>query len=78
MYLFLGLAALPSGLIVNGMIFSVLNLAYAWFQDHVTFPKTFCDYETYRKQAPFLIPTMNSIRRAKETWGYPHEKEEEL
>ena len=76
MYLFWGLAALPGHLLEMGMVFSVLNGAYAWFQDRVTFPKTFCDYDSYRKQAPFLLPNPASIRRAKATWGYPEAKEE--
>lgn len=78
MYLFWGLAALPTGFLWCGMTFSVLNLAYAWFQDRVTFPKTFCDYESYRESTPFLLPTVNSLRRARRTWGQPYEKEEEL
>ena len=78
MYLFLGLAALPSLLLVNGMVFSALNFAYVWFQDRVTFPKTFCDYEQYRGQVPFLIPNKNSIHRARQTWGRPYKKEEKL
>ena len=64
LYLFLGLAALPSGLLRNGMVFSLLNLAYAWFQDRVSFPKTFCDYREYQASVPFLIPTGASIRKA--------------
>lgn len=78
MYLFWGLAALPAHLLEMGMVFSVLNGAYAWFQDRVTFPKTFCDYASYRKQAPFLLPNPASIRRARATWGHPEAKEEEL
>lgn len=78
MYLFWGLAALPTGFLWRGMAFSGLNLAYAWFQDRVTFPKTFCDYPDYRRKAPFLLPTAASFRRAVKTWGYPYEKEEEL
>lgn len=66
-YLFLGLAALPAPMIVNGMVFSFLNLLYAWFQDRVTFPKTFCDYSDYQKTVPFLIPTKASIRMAGQT-----------
>lgn len=76
-YLFLGLAALPTDLLRNGMIFSGLNLAYAWFQDRVTFPKTFCDYPAYREQTPFLFPTPESIRRAGRTWGHSFAKEEQ-
>ena len=67
MYLLLGLAALPSGMIVNCLVFSALDLAYAWFQDRITFPKTFCDYTQYQKSVPFLIPTKASIRMAKKT-----------
>ena len=68
MYLLLGAAALPTKLLIHGMVFSLLNLAYAWFQDRITFPRTFCDYEAYRKRIPFLIPTGDSIRLACQTW----------
>lgn len=68
MFLFFGLAGLPGNLLRNGMIFSLLNLAYAWFQDCLTFPRTFCDYEAYRKKVPFLIPNRDSIRLAQQTW----------
>ena len=67
LYLMLGLAALPECLLRNGMVFSLLDLLYAWFQDRVTFPKTFCDYREYQKSVPFLIPTSASIRMAKQT-----------
>ena len=67
LYLMLGLAALPENLLQNGMLFSLLNLLYAWFQDCVTFPKTFCDYREYQNTVPFLIPTRASIRMAKQT-----------
>ena len=76
LYLCLGLAALPGGLLAHGLAFSLLDLAYAGFQDRVTFPKTFCDYEAYRKKAPFLIPTGDSIRRARQTWGRTASEEE--
>lgn len=76
LYLCLGLAALPGGLLAHGLVFSLLDLAYAGFQDRVTFPKTFCDYEAYRNKAPFLIPTGDSIRRARQTWSR-HAGEEE-
>ena len=78
MYLFWGLAALPSDVLWIGMLFSILNGMYAWFQDRVTFPKTFRNYEDYRAKAPFLIPNLASIRRARETWGDSYKKEEEL
>ena len=68
LYLFLGLAALPSGLLIRGMVFSGLNLLYVVFQDRVTFPRTFCDYGSYRTRVPFLIPTGRSVRQAIRTW----------
>ena len=76
LYLCLGLAALPGGLLAHGLAFSLLDLAYAGFQDRVTLTKTYCDYEAYRKKAPFLIPTGDSIRRARQTWGRPASEEE--
>lgn len=76
MYLFWGMAALPAHLLEIGMVFSILNVGYAWFQDRVTFSKTFSDYEHYREKTPFLFPNPASIRRAKETWGHPEGKEE--
>ena len=68
-YLLLGLAALPyAGLLLRGLLFSLLNLAYAWFQDKITFPKTFSNYHDYQKQTPFLIPTKASIHSAVRTF----------
>lgn len=75
-YLFLGIAALPGKLLWNGLLFSLLNLAYAAFQDRFTFPKTFCDYERYQQTVPFLIPTRASIRRARCTIAHVHDKED--
>ena len=75
-FLFLGFAALPAGLLGHGMVFSLLNLGYAVFQDRVTFPKTFSNYETYRKKVPFLLPTRSSIRLARQTWPRAASKED--
>lgn len=78
MELLLGLAALPGEMIISGLIFSLLNLCYAYFQDHVTFPKTFCDYREYQKKVPFLIPTGASIRRTGKTLLSADKEEDEL
>ena len=78
MYLFWGLAALPTNFLWFGLVLSLLNLSYTLFQDRVTFPKTFCNYPDYRKNVPFLLPTVASFHQAVKTWGYPYEKEEEL
>ena len=78
MYLFWGIAALPTKFLWYGMVTSILNLVYAFFQDRVTFPKTFCDYDDYREKVPFLLPTAASFLRAVKTWGYSYEKEEKM
>ena len=77
LYLCLGLAALPGGLLAHGLAFSLLDLAYAGFQDRVTFPKTFCDYEDYQKKVPFLIPTGDCIRLARQTRSRSVSEEDE-
>ena len=78
MYLLLGLAALPYDMLLRGMIFSGLNLIYGYFQDRVTFPKTFCDYTDYQKKVPFLIPTKASIRMAWKTLQPAENEEDDL
>jgi len=77
MYLLLGAATLPGDLLMHGMVFSLLNLAYAWFQDRITFPRTFCDYESYQQRIPFLIPTGESIRLAWNTRIRPDGEEDD-
>ena len=76
LYLFLGLASLPHPMICGGMLLSALNTAYAAFQDRITFPRTFCDYDGYRHRVPFLIPTKDSIRTAGRTLPRLHGKKE--
>lgn len=76
MYLFIGLALLPSDLLICGMVFSLLNLLYAAFQDCVAFPKTFYNYADYKKYVPFIIPNIKSIRLALKTLGRVDRKAE--
>ena len=57
----------PGVLLVLAVSGSVLDLLYAVFQDVWTFPKTFCDYEEYRREAPFLIPRPSSVVRCLRT-----------
>ena len=76
-YVFLGLAALPTNLLIHGIVWSILNLLYAWFQDRVTFPITFCNYKSYQKRIPFLIPTKDSIRLALDSWSNLRNEEDD-
>ena len=66
-YLFLALAW-GTGLIWGmAIVYSLLNVGYVIIQDSWTFPRTFDDYEGYRKRVPFLIPTAGSLKRAWDT-----------
>lgn len=67
LYLFLGIAFLPSRLLYVGGIYSILNLIYVVIQDVWTFPRTFCDYKRYQESTPFLVPNINSAKRALRT-----------
>lgn len=78
MYLLLGLAALPGKLILNALVFSLLDLLYAWFQDRVTFPKTFCDYSDYRSHVPFLFPGKGPVPTAGKGRHRPDNEEDDL
>ena len=74
-YLFLGLAALPTVFWKNCIVFSFINLLYAWFQDRVTFQKIFDDYADYCERVPFIIPNLQSIQNTGKTWKTVNKKE---
>ena len=44
------------------------NLLYILFQDIVSFPRQFDDYEQYKKEVPFLMITGSSVRQCRKTW----------
>lgn len=66
-YLFLALAWGTATVWAMGIFYSLMNVGYVVLQDLWTFPRTFEDYEGYRKRVPFLIPTAGSMKRAWET-----------
>lgn len=47
----------------QAIFFVVWNIIYIIYQDRWIFPKTFSNYEDYRKSTPFLIPNINSMSR---------------
>ena len=57
-YLCLGMAAGGLEKLLEALVFSLLNLGYAWYQDRYIFPEEFCDYEDYQRKVPFLLPRM--------------------
>ena len=66
-YLSIGLMLKIPLLIAAAVIFSLLNLLYVIFQDHWTFMKMFSDYDLYKKETPFLLPSLDSIKRCIQT-----------
>lgn len=50
------------------VLFSLLDVAYAFFQDRWTFMKLFAEYGDYRREAPFLLPNPASMRRCLHTF----------
>ena len=41
----------------------VMNLIYIIFQDNYSFIRLFDDYEDYKREVPFLIPSFKSIKK---------------
>ena len=53
--------------IIQGMIFILWNVLYIALQDRVIFPKTFTNYNEYKKTTPFLIPNKKSVEKCFKT-----------
>ncbi len=51
---------LPLG---EALLYSVLNLLLAAFEDCRVFPARLTGYDAYRRETPFLLPTPASVRR---------------
>ena len=67
-YLCLGLLLGAPKAAVFALVMTGLNIAYVLFQDCWTFPKSFVNYEEYRRTTPFLLPTPGSAVRCVRTW----------
>lgn len=55
-FLCLGRACGDIRTVVYGILLSLMNLLYAWYQDQWIFPEEFSDYRDYQKEVPFLLP----------------------
>lgn len=52
-------AGLP---LIHTLIYSLLNLALALFEDLIVFPRLMEGYEAYKRETPFLIPGPASVK----------------
>lgn len=66
-YFFLWLTLKIPLLLAAAIIFSCCNFGYIVFQDNWTFTRVFSDYHEYKKQTPFIIPNLQSIKRCLQT-----------
>ena len=60
-YLSLWLFSGSSLLLQAGLLWSLLNVLYALFQDRYILPRLFPAYPAYRQTTPFLLPTRASF-----------------
>lgn len=51
-------------MIILCVVLSLLNIVYIFIQDFWSFPKLFVDYKEYKKGTPFLIPSINSVKKS--------------
>ncbi len=42
--------------------YSLFNVGYVLVQDYYTFPRIFTDYAQYKRQVPFLLPNVKSLK----------------
>lgn len=63
MYACLSLLFKDHAFTLFAVISSLMNLGYIIIQDNYTFIRIFCDYQEYKKEVPFLIPSYKTIKR---------------
>lgn len=68
MYLFLYFAIRNEAMLYMLVGYNFLNFIYIVIQDLIIFPRQFIDYQEYKKVVPFLLPTVNSIKKCIRTF----------
>lgn len=64
-FLFLWLSTGIYLVLYAGLIWTAFDVLHVWVQDHYYFPKILLGYDQYKKETPFLIPTINSFKSFK-------------
>lgn len=62
-YLFLWLASGIEIMMWAGIIWTFMDTVYVYVQDRWIFPKMIKGYGSYKRQVPFLIPNLGSVKR---------------
>ncbi|MDD4766129.1 MAG: hypothetical protein PHF87_00900 [Desulfotomaculaceae bacterium] len=63
-YLFLWLASGKIMMMWGGIIWTIMDIIYVYVQDRWFFPAALNGYDQYKKEVPFLIPNLASIKNA--------------
>ena len=64
----LALSVMTRHMWIVAIMVNVGNFIYICYQDKVSFPCQFDDYDEYKKEVPFLIFTSQSIKKCISTW----------
>mgnify|MGYP005863191339 CR=1 FL=1 len=59
-------------MLVAGATWFCLDVAYAWLQERLLFPRMFAGYGAYQKTTPMLIPSWRSLVSCWRTLRSPH------
>lgn len=68
MMISLSLSVMTWHMWIVALIVNIGNFIYICYQDKVSFPCQFEDYNEYKKEVPFLLFTYQSIRKCIDTW----------
>lgn len=61
--------------LIAGVIWTIVNIAYVILQEKLIFKHIFINYDDYTKQTPMIIPTINSFKKCLTTInGGKHEE----
>lgn len=61
-YLFLALTLESRLMLIAALVWTFMDLVYVFIQDRWIFPITLDNYQTYKKEVPFLLPNLSSFR----------------
>lgn len=64
----LALSVMTWSMWIIAVIVNIGNFLYICYQDHVSFPLQFDDYNEYKKEVPFLIFNYTSLKNCIKTW----------
>ena len=67
LYFSLWLMVLTTEAVITFLIYILMDILYIILQERFIFFKTFKNYSEYQMNTPFLIPTINSIKKCVHT-----------